>query len=167
MKTKVLALSLTCVALASSALAGVVLTPLNPTLVDDTYMSLNADTPAEIDFVNNSAVPADVYWIDYSGNRVLYFSDLLPGTSYDQETFLTHPWLIVENGTGGTTTQGTGTLLAAFLAVTPNPNYDPANADIAFIGSVPEGASFLVSLTALAALGCLRWKYGRPLEQRG
>lgn len=145
--------------LAGSATAQVVLTPLNPTLVDDTFMSLNGNTPAEIDFINDSTVPVDVYWIDYSGDRVLYYPDLLPGQSYDQGTYLTHPWLIVENGTGGTTVQGTGDLITAFLPVTPNPNADPALADLAYINSVPEQPSWLVPLMALASIAWLRRKF--------
>jgi hypothetical protein len=159
MKAKLLFLLSICVGLSGSANAGVVLSPLNPVLVDDTYSSINGDTQAEIDFINNSAIPVDVYWIDYSGDRVLYYSDLLPGTSYDQETYLTHPWLIVEDGTGGTTAQGTGDLITAFEAVTANPTYDSANADLAYIGgTVPEEPSLLVPLIALAAIVCLRQK---------
>jgi hypothetical protein len=145
--------------LAGSATAGVVLTPLDPTLVDDTFMSLNDDSQAEIDFINVSSVPVDVYWIDFSGDRVLYRSDLLPGQSYDQPTYLTHPWLIVENGTGGTTVQGTGDLITAFLAVTPNPNYDADLADRAYITSVPEQPSWLVPLMGLASIAWLRRKF--------
>jgi hypothetical protein len=33
-------------------------------------------------------------------------------------TFITHPWLIVANGSGGTTAEGSGTLITAFLPVT-------------------------------------------------
>src|SRR5208283_4655172 len=100
--------------------------------------SVNDDNQAEIDFINHTANPVDVYWIDFSGDRELYYSGLAPGASYDQETYLTHPWLIVESGTGGTAARGTGDLIAAFLAVTPNPTYDAANADIAnIVGAVP------------------------------
>jgi len=149
-----------CAGAAASATAGEVLSPLDPTVVDDTYFSVNDDNLAEIDFVNQASFPVDVYWINFNGDRVLYYPGLAPGSSYDQETFITHPWLIVETGTGGTTDQGTGDLITAFLPVTPNPDYNPDQADVAYItGSVPERPSWLVPVTAFAALALFRRKF--------
>jgi von Hippel-Lindau disease tumor suppressor protein len=42
---------------------------------------------------NGSHRLSSVYWLDYSGQRVLY-STLVPGQSYVQPTFITHPWLV-------------------------------------------------------------------------
>jgi hypothetical protein len=165
MKTKILLIFSLCAGLAGSASAQVVLTPLNPTLVDNTYSSLNGDTQAEIDFVNDSSVPVDVYWIDYSGIRELYYSDLAPGNSYFQQTYLTHPWLIAEYGSGDTTARGTGDLITAFEAVTANPDWDPSIADVAYItGPVPEQPSWLVPLMALVSIVCLRRKFAAPVN---
>jgi hypothetical protein len=57
--------------------------------------SLNSDTPALITFVNRSAESLHIYWIDFGGSRKLY-QTLAAGTSYTQQTFLTHPWLVMD-----------------------------------------------------------------------
>ncbi|MEP7312938.1 MAG: hypothetical protein ABI859_10160 [Pseudomonadota bacterium] len=99
------------------ASAGVNLPQLDPVAVDTSYASTAGDTLAKIRFVNQLSVAVDVYWIDYAGARVFY-NTLAAGASYDQSTWITHPWVIVVNGTGGTTTQGTGQLATAFLPQT-------------------------------------------------
>jgi C-terminal processing protease CtpA/Prc len=48
-----------------------------------------------ITFLNGSGQVRRVYWLDYSGERVFY-RELQPGESYEQQTFLTHPWLITD-----------------------------------------------------------------------
>jgi TonB family protein len=112
---------------------GVTLTPLDPATVDKTARSINGKVPAIIQFVNQSRRAVDIYWIDPNGNRVLYQAGLATGGRWSETTYLTHPWLVVLSGTGGTTARGTGTLLAGFEAVTPNPTLDPAKRDIAII----------------------------------
>jgi len=37
-----------------------------------------------------------VYWIDFKGARVFYNS-LAPGESYTQQTYVTHPWIVVDD----------------------------------------------------------------------
>ena len=145
---KVLTLFLICIGLVGSARANV-LTPLDPVDVDNNYVS-GFTGPAIIDFINNTSMDLDLYWIDYSGDRVFY-GTILASSSYLQYTFIPHPWLLVEDGTGGTTVQGTGNLVAAFMAVTDNPNWDTSLADVAIIGSVPEASSSL----ALLGLGLI------------
>ncbi len=54
--------------------------------------SIEGITPTTITFDNQSGVPLKVYWLDYDGNRVFY-NALEPGQSYDQPTWLTHPWV--------------------------------------------------------------------------
>jgi len=59
-------------------------------------------TPAAIQFVNNSAnLTFQVFWLDYNGNRVLY-ATLVPGQSFIQQTFLTHPWVIADTSPAAT-----------------------------------------------------------------
>lgn len=50
-------------------------------------------TPTTISFVNSSAKPIDVYWIDFSGVPILY-ATLAPGESYVQETTEGHVWAV-------------------------------------------------------------------------
>ena len=69
-----------------------------------TLKSINGDTPTSIDFVNQTADQVLVYWLDYSGKRVLY-NTLPSGSHYVQQTYLTHPWVV---------TNSVGTCLAIF-----------------------------------------------------
>lgn len=55
-------------------------------------------TSTQITFTNESTATVKVYWLNYSGVRVLY-RQLLPGRSYVQGTYVTHPW-VVANSTG-------------------------------------------------------------------
>lgn len=57
--------------------------------------SIVGETPASIQFVNNSANQVLVYWLNYQGLRELYKS-LAAGSSYVQATFLTHPWVVTD-----------------------------------------------------------------------
>jgi hypothetical protein len=59
--------------------------------------SLSGDFATEITFENRSQRTIVVYWIDYLGNEVFY-RRLVPGQSYDQATYVTHPWRIREEG---------------------------------------------------------------------
>jgi hypothetical protein len=146
-----LALSL---GLASTAQAGVVLAPVDPVAVDTTYASTSGDFTAQIDFVNHLASDVSLYWINYGGDRVFY-TTIGAHTSFLQETFLTHPWLIALAGSGDTTDEGSGTLVTAFAsAVTPlawgSPDHDIAN-----IGDVPEPGAWALMLTGFAGLGVM------------
>ena len=109
--------------------SGVTLTPLNAFLVDASR-SVDHTTPARITFVNQSGAAVDIYWITYDGKRTLYRDRLAPGASWTAGTFLTHPWLVVGSGTGGTLERNTGVRLAGFAAITPY-------ADTALITGVP------------------------------
>ncbi len=89
---------------------------LDPTTVDDSSRSTDLATPAPITFINRCSSPVDIYWIDYQGNRMLYRAGLGVGAGWRTGTFLTHPWLVVLAGTGGTKDRDTGIRLAAFEA---------------------------------------------------
>jgi hypothetical protein len=89
---------------------------LDPTTVDDDSRSTEYSTSAPITFINRSGGPVDIYWIDYQGHRMLYRPELAVGASWRTNTFLTHPWLVVLAGTGGTEERDTGLRVAAFVA---------------------------------------------------
>jgi von Hippel-Lindau disease tumor supressor len=146
---------LACCLCASTAQAGVVLPNLNPVTIDNSSLSTSGSTPAAIDFINNLSFAVDVYWINYSGNRVFY--DLLAAnSSYVQPTFLTHPWLIVQAGSGDTLVQGTGTLITGFIAQTASgPNITP---DIANIGGVPEPSTWAMMILGFAGIGFMAYR---------
>lgn len=67
------------------------LTPLDPLFVT-TLRSLNADVPTTVQFVNATARPVNVLWIDYTGAEVFY-ALLNPEQGYVQPTYVTHPWI--------------------------------------------------------------------------
>jgi hypothetical protein len=89
---------------------------LDPAIADDDSRSTEYSTPAPITFINRSSGPVDIYWIDYQGHRMLYRAELAVGASWRTGTFLTHPWLVVATGTGGTKERDTGLRVAAFVA---------------------------------------------------
>jgi von Hippel-Lindau disease tumor supressor len=57
--------------------------------------SVSHDVEATLKFVNKSGKTVKVYWLDYEGDRKLY-QTLQDGESYDQPTYLTHPWVITD-----------------------------------------------------------------------
>jgi TonB family protein len=124
---------------------GVNLTPLNPATVDDSSHSIDSKTPAVIEFVNHSGRAVDIYWLNPNGNRMLFYAGLAAGKTWFEGTYLTHPWLVVASGTGGTTARDSGLRLAGFEAVTPNSTRDPAKRDTAIItsGNPRPGAASL------------------------
>lgn len=89
---------------------------LDPGTADDDLRSTEHSTPAPITFINRTSGPVDIYWIDYQGHRMLYRAELAAGASWRTGTFVTHPWLVVATGTGGTKERDTGLRVAAFVA---------------------------------------------------
>lgn len=57
--------------------------------------STNNNEAITIDFVNNSGVKLDAYWIDTNCNAKYYFS-LEPGQNVSQGTFVTHVWRFID-----------------------------------------------------------------------
>ena len=137
----------------AQAAGAVVLAPVDPVVIDTTYASLTGSpsTAARIDFVNHLNTAVDVYWIDYSGNRVFY-NTLAADSSYIQGTFITHPWLIALAGSGDTTAQGTGTLITAFASAVTITPFGSQNFDIANIG-VPEPATWSMLIAGMGLIG--------------
>jgi hypothetical protein len=101
------------------ARGGVILTPLDPALTEDKLISNDSNRAANIIFFNQSSNPVDVYWIGYQGQRVKYASGVAVGGNFPIPTYLSHPFLIVASGTGGTADKDTGKRLAGFMARTP------------------------------------------------
>ena len=64
------------------------------------------DVAATIEFVNQRSASVLVYWLDFDGARQKYY-DLPAGQTYEQGTYVTHPWLI---------TDATGTCVAIYVA---------------------------------------------------
>jgi Caspase domain/VHL beta domain len=67
-----------------------------PCSAERSLKSTRADTSVNITFQNRSTNPISTYWLDYSGNRKLY-QRLAGGASYTQQTFVTHPWVLVDD----------------------------------------------------------------------
>lgn len=145
--------ALTFVLALQPALGQVVLPQLDPVSLDTSYQSYGG-APALINFVNLEPFAVDIYWIDYSGERVLY-STLNAGSAYYQGTYITHPWIAAQVGSGDTLVQGTGQLLDGFLAQTVNPSQDLLLADVAYIGAVPEPAAWMLALVGTVVVGRL------------
>src|SRR5262245_26566279 len=57
--------------------------------------SIASPTTTSIKFVNQSSRTLGVYWLDYSGNAVYYFT-LNPGASHDQPTFAQNAWKVLD-----------------------------------------------------------------------
>jgi uncharacterized caspase-like protein len=55
--------------------------------------SLEGTTSTSITFINDSTDTIRTYWIDYQGARKFY-AEVPPGQSYDQQTYVTHPWVV-------------------------------------------------------------------------
>ena len=60
---------------------------------------IKSSTGASIymDFVNQRGSNMNVYWLDYNTGRVSYKPNLATGQTHNQQTFVTHPWLITDN----------------------------------------------------------------------
>jgi hypothetical protein len=50
-----------------------------------------------MDFVNQRGSNMNVYWLDYNTGRVSYKPNLATGQTHNQQTYVTHPWLITDN----------------------------------------------------------------------
>ncbi|HEY4058055.1 MAG TPA: hypothetical protein VGM39_15680 [Kofleriaceae bacterium] len=57
--------------------------------------SIVSDTSLHLVFSNETKGTVTVYWLDFKGERVWY-NTLAARESYTQQTFVTHPWVIVD-----------------------------------------------------------------------
>lgn len=62
---------------------------------ESSVRSLNDNTPAVITFVNDTSETVQALWINFTGQRVPY-GRLAPGASYNQSTWITHPWIVAD-----------------------------------------------------------------------
>ncbi len=58
--------------------------------------SLKGDKPVSITFRNSHSTSVQVIWLNYEATGQVY-KTLAPGESYTQQTFMTHPWVFLEN----------------------------------------------------------------------
>lgn len=49
----------------------------------------------EVIFFNQSPAPIRTYRLDHQGNRI-FGSEIRPGDSYVQQTYVTHPWVVTK-----------------------------------------------------------------------
>ena len=57
--------------------------------------SIDETTLTEVIFFNQSPAPIRTYWLDHDGNRK-FGSEIRPGDSYVQQTYVTHPWVVTK-----------------------------------------------------------------------
>jgi hypothetical protein len=57
--------------------------------------SADSDKETKVQFKNVSKSKIKIYWINYDGKREFY-SDVNPGKSYTQDTYMTHPWVVTD-----------------------------------------------------------------------
>jgi hypothetical protein len=57
--------------------------------------SADSDKETKVQFKNASKSKIKVFWINYDGKREFY-SDVAPGKSYTQDTYMTHPWVVTD-----------------------------------------------------------------------
>lgn len=69
-----------------------------PTAVDCALRSRASRKLVSLSFHNNAERTVDVYWLDFDGNEVYYFS-VRPHRAIDQQTYVTHPWCIRDTET--------------------------------------------------------------------
>ena len=66
---------------------------------EDRLRSTDGSTSTKVTFVNHSALTVRTYWLNYQGKRVFY-AEVAPGSSYEQQTYVTHPWVITNSRSG-------------------------------------------------------------------
>ena len=67
--------------------------------VSQTLKSLNSDTSSKVTFFNKTSHTVTTVWLNYEGKPVKY-TELAPGKSYTQSTYVTNPWIVVETDSG-------------------------------------------------------------------
>jgi serine/threonine protein kinase len=62
---------------------------------EKSLQSIAGDQPTSISFTNHAGEPLRLYWLSHSGDRVSY-GTLAPGTTFDVQTYVAHPWLVAD-----------------------------------------------------------------------
>ncbi len=60
-----------------------------------TLRSQNSDTPANMRFVNQRDAAIRTFWLDFDG-AARFYAQIDPGDTLLQPTYLTHPWIIMD-----------------------------------------------------------------------
>lgn len=50
-----------------------------------------------VKFINNTGSTVKIYWITATGTKVPYNNNLTNGATHNQQTFVTHPWVITDS----------------------------------------------------------------------
>jgi TonB family protein len=69
--------------------------PARPCAEEASMKSPDSTTQRVIQFVNASATPRKVYWLDATGERKLY-QTVAAGAAYRQDTFAGHVWVVTD-----------------------------------------------------------------------
>lgn len=142
-------------ALPAAAEAGVTLVSLDPVYLDTVETSdVCCSISSGIKFINELDYAVDLFWINYTGNRVLYGTIAAFGTRF-QQTFTSHPWILAKTGTA-TLAEGTGVLVDGFISLSTNPS-STADYDLAYIRgaavAVPEPAIWTLMIAGFGVAG--------------
>lgn len=73
-----------------------VITPDSSCANESTYRSTAGDHPAILNVINDTSTTFQLFWRDYDGQRVAY-GPVAPNTTTQQNTYLTHPWVIADS----------------------------------------------------------------------
>ena len=75
-------------------------------ILEDTPRSLNSRIGTPVRFVNHTGRSVKMIWLDYTGNEVFYAKlsglgtdSLSNGHCFEANTFVTHPWIAVDEET--------------------------------------------------------------------
>ena len=63
------------------------------------FSSAEGKEKTSITFVNATDHIVAIYWEDYHGLKRSY-NQLDPGASYEQQTYVTHPWCVIDSSNG-------------------------------------------------------------------
>jgi von Hippel-Lindau disease tumor supressor len=63
---------------------------------ESSLRSIDEAIVTEVTFFNQSPTPIRTYWLDYHGKRK-FGSEIRPGDSYVQQTYVTHPWVVTKS----------------------------------------------------------------------
>ncbi|EPS36470.1 hypothetical protein H072_10039 [Dactylellina haptotyla CBS 200.50] len=61
--------------------------------------SVSGDKPTKVYFINNRTSPVHLWWLDYEGRRVSYGSVGANGDTKEMDTYVTHPWVVIDEST--------------------------------------------------------------------
>ena len=90
-----LLLTLIVAAVSLARAATIAVSPITHMVCGSIARSLVSDTSLHLVFANQTKQSVSIYWLDFKGERVWY-NTLAPGESYSQQTYVTHPWVVID-----------------------------------------------------------------------